>query len=137
VVFERAKSDRTWASKTQRDKRVVLNDSGEQLNEHANHVRPKRQKHRNHHFNALERALIRGVGRPWKKVFSEICGATDGRTTLGQEIRQRVQQLVNTQCWLDGRKVMAYDWRGCPHEVRDLYVHPKTGLLMRMVKRGT
>lgn len=137
VVFERAKSNRTWASKTPRDKRVLLDASAEQINERANHVRSKRQKFRNEHFNAVERSLIRGVGQPWDKVFSEICAATDGRTTLEKEIRERVLQLVNTKCWLEGRKMMGYDWSGRPQVVRDLIVHPKTGLLMRAVKRRT
>jgi hypothetical protein len=137
VVFERAKANRTWASKTPRDKRVVLDDSGEHINERANHVRRKRQKYRNQHFNAVQRFLVRNVGRRWDKVFSEICASVDSRALLGSEIRQRVEQLVSTKCWLRGRKVISYDWRGCPQEVRDLYVHPKTGLLMRAAKRAT
>lgn len=137
VVFERAKANRTWASKTPRVKPVVLDPSGDQFNEETNHIRRKRQKTRNQHFSPVKRFLIRNVGRPWRKVFSELCAAADGRTTLGAEVREYVEGLVSTKCRMEGGKVMSHDWRGCPQEVRDLYVHPKSGVLMRAAKRRT
>ena len=131
VVFERAKAGRTWASKTPRVKQVVLDQEGEQLNEESNSRRRKRQKMRNSHFNAVEHFLVRNVGRPWSKVYAEVCASADARSFLGAEIRNFVQSFVATKCWFEGRKVMSYDWRGCPQEVRGLYVHPRNGVLLR------
>jgi len=131
VVFERAKANRTWASKTPRVKQVVLDQDLEQLNEGSNSIRRKRQKMRNSHFSAVEHFLVRNAGRPWNKVYAEVCAAADARSFLGSEVRNVVQGLVVTKCWLDGRKVISHDWRGCPQEVRGLYVHPLSGLLLR------
>ena len=131
VVFERAKSGRTWASKTPRAKQIVLDQDGEQLNEGSNSTRQKRRKFRNSHFNAVEHFLVRNIGRPWSKVYAEVCAAADARSLLGAEIRDFVQSFVATQCWLDGRKVMRRGCGGCPGEVRGLYVHPASGLLRR------
>jgi len=131
VVFERAKSNRTWVSKVPRTKPVLLDESGEHFNDAGKSRGPTRRKYRNSHFNAVERFLVRSVGRPWSKVYAEACKASDIRSTLGAEIRNHIEFCVATKCWLEGRKVMAHDWRGCPVEVRGLYVHPKTGLLMR------
>jgi hypothetical protein len=74
------------------------------------------------------------VGRPWNKLYAEICAAVDARGTLQAEIRDHVACQVAVNCWLDGRKVMTNDW-GCPEEVRGLYVHPKSGLLLRTPDR--
>jgi hypothetical protein len=131
VVFERAKSGRTWASKTPRVKPVVLDGAGEQLNEWSNQIRLKRQKHRNHNFNPLERFLVRNVGRPWSKVYAEVCASADARSFLGSQVRDYVQRFVATACWLEGRKVMS-SCCGRPQEVHGLYVHPRSGLLRRV-----
>lgn len=131
VIFERAKANRTWASKTPRAKQVVLEEDGEQRNEQSNRTRLKRQKMRNSHFNPLQRFLVRNAGRPWNKVYAEVCAATDARYLLGAEIREHVQCFVETQCWIEDRKVMTRDRKGFPQEVRGLFVHPKTGLLQR------
>ena len=129
VVFERAKSGRTWVSKTQRVKRVVLDAATEPLNEEL--PRPKRQKMRNQHYNALERFLVRRVGRPWKQVYAEVCAAADARDLLGTQIREHVQACVATNCWIEGGLVMSRDSWGCHEPVRGLYVHPASGRLMR------
>lgn len=112
-------------------KQVVLDQEGEQLNESSNTLRRKRQKMRNSHFNALEHFLVRNVGRPWSKVYSEICASTDARSLLGAELRDFAQRSVAIKCWPDGRKVMSHGGYGRPCQVHGLYVHPKTGALLR------
>ena len=113
-------------------KRVVLGDDSEQLNEQSNWLRPKRQKMTNHHFNALRHFLIRSIGRPWNHVYAEVCASVDGRSLLGSQIRDFVEGCVSLKCWMDGRDIMSYDCRGCTQKVRGLYVHPKSGRLMRV-----
>jgi hypothetical protein len=131
VVFERAKAGRTWASKTPRPNRVALDPAGEPLDERTGPVRRKRQKMRNSHYNAVERFLVRNVGRPWAKVYAEICAAADGRTRLGREIRDHAESLVATRCWFEGAKLMSHSLCGPDREARGLYVHPASGLLSR------
>jgi hypothetical protein len=133
VVFERAKAGRTWASKTPRAKHVVLDSEGEQLNENSNSIRRKRQKMRNSHFNAVERFLIRNIGRPWDAVYAEICASADPRNLLGNEVRAFVQTIVSMNCWHEGEKVMTQDWRGL-REVRGLYLHPTNRVLLRSAR---
>ena len=131
VIFERAKSGRTWASKTPRANPVLLDPSGDQFNERSNQVRLNRQKLRNSHFNALERFLVRNVGRPWDKVYAEICASADARSFLKAEVRGYVEYVVAVKCWMEGRKVMT-PYCGRPGEVvTGLYVHPRSGVLMR------
>jgi hypothetical protein len=131
VITERAKSNRTWASKTPREKQVVLDMLGDQISEVSNRVRQRRQKFRNARFNVLERFLVNRVGRPWDKVYAETCEVADSRSFQGAELREYLKSFVATECWMDGRTVMSYDWRGCPQAVRGLYVHPKSHLLLR------
>src|ERR1700682_3123365 len=92
------------------------------------------KKHRNHNFNPLERFLVRNVGRPWSKVYAEVCASAAARSFLGAEVRDYVQSFVATTCWLEGRKVMSVCC-GRPQEVRGLYVHPSSGLLRRVRPR--
>jgi hypothetical protein len=134
VVFERAKANRTWASKTPRVKQIVLSPEGEQLKEESNYVRLKRQKYRNSHFNALERFLVRNVGRPWDKVYAEISASVDARSFPAAEIREYLECLVATKCWREGVKIMTH-CHGGPREAHGLYVHPKSGQLMRTPDR--
>jgi len=134
VVFERAKAGRTWASKTPRVKQVVLDPEGEQINEESNAVGQVRQKMRNRHFNAIARFLIRNVGRPWNKVYAEVCSSADGRSLLGGELREFVQTSVATACWIEGRKIMCNGCNGPGEVVDGLYVHPTSGVLLRKAR---
>jgi hypothetical protein len=131
VVFERPKGARTWAKKTPRAAAVTLDHAGEQVNESSNHIRRKRQKHRNMSLSPLEHFLQCRVGRPWDQVWSEVCAAADVRSTLGGEIRDHVDGLVATKCWIEGRTVMTESCCGAPSRVRGLFVHPRSGLLTR------
>jgi hypothetical protein len=131
VISERPKSGRTWESKTPREKQVVLDPLGEQIDESSNHIRQRRQKRRNARFNVVERFLVNRVGRNWDKVYAEVCEVADSRRLSGAEVRDWLKGCVATDCWLEGRTVMSHDWSGCPQVVRGLYVHPKSRILMR------
>jgi hypothetical protein len=131
VVSERPKGNRTWLSKTPRHKHPVVDDGGEQLDESSDHIRRKRQKMRSYQTNVLERFLLHRAGRPWSKVYAEVCAVADSRSFQGDELRRYLKTLVRTQCWLDGKKLMSFGWRARPVPVHGLYVHPRTGLLLR------
>ena len=131
VMSERPKGGRTWEHKTTKDKRVVLDAAGEQINEKANYRRQQRQKGRSVRPNVIERFLFHRVGKPWDKVYAEACEAADARSKLGLEVREYLKRFVAMECWMEGRTVMSYDCAGQARAVRGLYVHPKSGLLMR------
>jgi hypothetical protein len=50
---------------------------------------------------------------------------------LGAELRDFAQRSVAAPCWFDGGKVMSHGGYGRPCQVHGLYVHPKTGALLR------
>src|ERR1017187_3504469 len=131
IISERPKSNRTWTSKTPRRKQVTVDLLGDQIDENSNHIRQGRQKRRKARYNILERFLVHCVGRPWDKVYAETCDVADARSFSGSEIRDFVKSFVATECWMEGRTVMSHDCFGGPQIVRGLYVHPKSGLLLR------
>src|SRR5258708_30303607 len=102
VVFEKAKSARTWASKTPCPAAVLLDRAGEQFDERSNHVRRKRQKHRNSNTGPLDHFLACRVGRPLDAVGREVCAATDLRNPLGYEMRGLIHRRVNPDGSMDG-----------------------------------
>jgi hypothetical protein len=122
VIFGRAKSGRTWVSKTPRAPAVTLDRDGEQFDESANSIRRRSQKMLNGRFNAVERFLVRSVGRPWSKVYAEICERADPRSFAGAQIRYAVEWAVHMKCWVDGKQVI---------------VHPKSGILSCKLTAGT
>ena len=131
VMSERPKSNRTWESKTPREKQVVLDLVGDQINENSNHIQQRRQKRRKTRDNVLERFLVNRVGRKRDTVYAEVCEVADSRSFDGAEVRDYLKTFVATECWLEGRTLMSYDFSGCPQAVRGLYVHPKSRLLLR------
>jgi hypothetical protein len=131
VVFERPKGGRTWASKTPRPAAVLVDRACEQLDESSNCIRRRRQKMRNSNMGPLKHFLECRVGRPWNTVWSEVCDALDLRSALGREVRERIDWLVDRDCWIEGRTVMSHSCCGRPRKVRGLYVHPRSGLLRR------
>lgn len=76
----------------------------------------------------LVRYLHKNVGRPWDKVYSEVCSGLDKRRTTGIHIVQHVKDMVATscRCGTDGK---IYTVQYGEHEVTGFYVHPRTGLL--------
>jgi hypothetical protein len=115
VVFERPKSARTWASKTPRPVPDTLEADGEAHNELAQNRRVREQKRTNPRLQAIDHFLLSNVGRPWDKVWAEICQTLDSRNTLGAEIRAFVRCTVSERKPAEG-----------------FYVHPKSGLLLRV-----
>lgn len=93
------------------------------------------RKHLNENLRPLIRYLHRQVGRPWNKVYSEMCSAVPGQNA--------VQAHVYAHLWMEvARDVVMID--GVPHETSagheylplvtwrkrgHLYVHPVDGLL--------
>ncbi|MDR3634428.1 MAG: hypothetical protein P4L84_11535 [Isosphaeraceae bacterium] len=95
----------------------------------------------NEHLGPLRRYLDSQVGRPWNKVFSEICAHINRNSAVQDHVRDHVEDYVvrhvilidGVPCfgeggWAYGRPLREQSWRLW-------YVCPRTGLLRR-VKRS-
>ena len=81
----------------------------------------------------LRRYLESQVGRPWDNVYSEIRANLDARKATGLHILQHLDGYVDRNCIQEGTAILARRG-GMLMRVRDLYVHPGSGLL-RKAKR--
>jgi hypothetical protein len=92
----------------------------------------------NEHLGPLRRYLDRQVGRPWDKVFSEICAHISRNSAVQDHVRDHVAQYVAVHVILvDGVPYSGDGDRnyGRPLEhlrFRRWYVCPLTGLLRRI-----
>jgi hypothetical protein len=93
----------------------------------------RHQKHLNENLAPLQRYLMRQVGRPWEKVYSEICRTIDTRSAVGLHVLQHVDGFISLDTFIENGRV--YERRCCRvEEVRGLYVHPVTRII-RIAKR--
>jgi hypothetical protein len=86
------------------------------------------RKHFSDRLGPLRRYLDKQVGRPWRKVEGEFLQSLDTSTVIGKHLWDHARRMVETEVRMapDGRALCL---RGYP--VRDLYVHPRTGILRR------
>jgi hypothetical protein len=79
-------------------------------------------------LSPLERFLRTNIGRPWYKVYSELCAGLDKRKATGLHIFQHLESMVERACYIDeSGKVRCIHYHDL--EVDGFYVHPRTGLL--------
>ena len=88
----------------------------------------------NENLAPLRRYLHAQIGRPWNKVFSEICAGIDRRSTVQQHIHQHIGDFIAIDVGVrNDRSVdLAADWKflWCgPGMSQALYVDPRTGLI--------
>jgi hypothetical protein len=88
----------------------------------------------NENLAPLRRYLHAQIGRPWNKVFSEICAGIDRRNTVQQHIHQHIRDFIAIEVDVrEGQLIdLATRWgfRGRGSEIsQGLYVDPRTGLV--------
>lgn len=87
----------------------------------------------NENLAPLRRYLLAQVGRPWDKVFSEICEGIDRRNTVQQHIHQHIDDFIATRVSIrDGELIDLRDRDRAPKigGIRQqLFVDPRTGLI--------
>jgi hypothetical protein len=88
----------------------------------------------NENLAPLRRYLHAQIGRPWNKVFSEICAGIDRRNTVQQHIHQHIRDFIAIGVDVrDGQLVdLAARWeflRADSEILQELYVDPRTGLV--------
>jgi len=101
--------------------------------------RSGKTKHFNEHLGPLRRFLDSNVGRPWDKVYAEICKHVDRGNVVQKHILTHLFQYVVTNVMLiDGRPCRGEAYArlyGQPlrtsHDRHQWYVCPKSGLLRK------
>jgi hypothetical protein len=84
----------------------------------------------NENLQPLRRYLRAQIGRPWNKVYSEICARIDRRNTVQQHIHQHIDNFIAIRVREKDGKLIAAE-RGDPRELwhEELYVDPRTGII--------
>jgi hypothetical protein len=93
----------------------------------------------NEHLGPLRRYLNKQVGRPWNKVFAEICANLSRDSAVQDHVRDHVFDFVAVNVFeLDGvlyeRTKWGYEFPLHASWRRSLYICPATGLLRRAKK---
>ena len=88
----------------------------------------------NENLAPLRRYVRAQLGRPWNKVFSEICAGIDRRNTVQQHIHQHIRDFIAIDVEIrDGRLVdLANRWGFLRRDSglsQELYVDPHSGLI--------
>lgn len=92
----------------------------------------------NEHLGPLRRYLDSQVGRPWNKVFSEICAHINRNSAVQDHVRDHVSGYVVTHVIkIDGVPCGGEGGRGYGRPLREMrwvtwYVCPRTGILRRL-----
>lgn len=106
-----------------------------------------RDKSFNENLNPLKSFLRTNVGRPWDKIYSEICTNFDKRKVVNNHILEHLFQYVEREVYIiDGKPHTLNTWRGHNHEnpyslietnsrYPTYYVDPRDGI-MKVPKQG-
>ncbi|MBI1360983.1 MAG: hypothetical protein GC155_11955 [Alphaproteobacteria bacterium] len=120
---------------------ALTDDEGEALRQRVPKKKQTRTKSLNENLAPLRRYLESQAGRPWNKVRSDISKHLRPTSTVQQHVIDHIGDFValNT-AMVDGKVIARDDIRGNT-QVEDswyrLYVHPKSGLLLKNEARKT
>ncbi len=85
-------------------------------------------------INPLKRYLRTCIGKPWRKVHSELSLKLDRRSVSGSHIWDHVMREIESDCYM-GDDGLAYSndrrfaSRMSEYPIEGLYVHPNSGLV--------
>lgn len=132
VIVERPRRGGSWRRKGRdlREDDLELTDASLKAHDRAR----SRTKSLNENLAPLKRFLAKQVGRPWNKVWAEICENLKPSNTVQQHVRDHIVDFVATKTSLKDGGVWVHDrWSRGP--LKDshvkLFVDPKSGLLRR------
>jgi hypothetical protein len=140
VIVERPRiKSRAWKKPKGYQRRMrQYGDDGPPVREGMKSCWEGGTKELNEHLGPLRRYLDKQVGRPWDKVFSEICAHIDRNSAVQDHVRDHVEDYVATHVILtDGvpcNGMGGYGYGKPLHQFRHRpwYVCPRTGLLRRV-----
>lgn len=93
-----------------------------------------KRRYFNDHLAPLRRFLQSNIGRPWDKVYQEICAHVSLNSVVQKHLLTHVDQFVATRVSVsdDGRTIWkSDDYRRRALRPGELYVCPRTGMLKR------
>lgn len=127
VIVERP---RTGGGGTRKGRAQDFDDMPSHEGMRRRHVKNYNGKQLNENLAPLRRFIESRVGKPWDKVYSEICKQLNGASTVQQHVKDHVFDFVDDKVVLDakGKPLMPTGDRAI---YRDFWVHPKTGILMK------
>lgn len=138
VLIERPR--RGLRLKTRRGNKPRVREWTGSEDDYAHSYRPKQQrtKHFDDLLSPLRRWLRHQVGRPWDKVWSELCSGIDSRSVVGQHLLEHVRWEVTIDCAYDParRRVVTKEHRRGHDLVYGLYVDPRHCLLCWRPREG-
>lgn len=86
-------------------------------------------------LNPLWGMVRKNVGRPWDKVYSELCSVFNMRSVINQHILDHLKYFVEQNCYEEDEIVYVRSNYGPDRPIKDssteYYVHPRTGILLR------
>lgn len=100
------------------------------------------KKDLNENLTPLWRFIQGNVGRPWDKVYSEICESISVNSTVQKHVLDHLKSMVETNCKIiDGkphilRRYSHGGYKEVKEEINTFYVHPTTGLLCKSKYQG-
>jgi len=114
---------------------ALEDDDGVPLRARASLRAPERTRELNENLAPLTRYFGKQVGRPWRKIYSEVCANLKPISTVQQHVRDHVEDIVAVKTHMVGGAVYAHARFGGPQPLtrdwRPYFVHPRTGLLKR------
>lgn len=134
VIVERPRHDHAGKRARPGRSQVVLDDDGEPLRAREPMRRADKTKNLNENLAPLKRYLQSQVGRPWDKVYADIAENLRPSSTVQQHVRDHVEDFVAFRTRMKEGVVMTASARmggerPLTEDYRQLYVHPRTGLL--------
>jgi hypothetical protein len=142
VIVERPRRGRAVAGLRPGRTRALVDDDGEPIRaKGAKEPKGRAQKTKwlNENLNPLKRYLAAQVGRPWRKVYSEISEHLKPTSTVQQHVRDHLSDFVAINARREKGVLWAETHYGRPMPLSDTnhlyYVHPRTGLLLKNEQR--
>ena len=90
-------------------------------------------KELNEYLNPLENYMKRQVGRPWSKVYSEVCKNMDKRSAVGLHIFEHIDGYIARKAyWKNGILYNGGGYGVYPLAYKEIYVCPKDGIIKRV-----
>lgn len=141
VIVERPRLGRCAAGLKPGRTRAVEDDDGAPLRAREPKGKPRKTKDLNENLSPLKRYLAAQVGRPWRKVYSEISEHLKPTSTVQQHVRDHLDDFVAVRARMEKGVIWADTHWGKPMPLAQTnhhyYVHPRTGLLLKNENRVT